>query len=123
MFGFVKNNAIGFVTNDLDQCINYLTFEASSIDRQSKATQIANTIRHWLEQIVTRKVSQEDVLEHLKKQKNSFLTGLGRDYYKNVDGSTIYICWCFFVFLLRKLCKSQPDMCLRNQPYAIKYIA
>jgi len=100
MFGFGKDKAIDFVTDDVEKCICYLTTEASNVDRQQKATLIANTIRHWLEQIVTGKASQEDVLELLKKQKNSFLSSLGKDYYKNVDGSAIYICWCFFVFLL-----------------------
>ena len=100
MFGFGKNKAVDFVTDDVDKCINYLTIEASHVDRQQKATQIANTIRHWLEQIATGNATKDDVLEHLKRQKNSFLTNLGRDYYKSADGSATYICWCFFVFLL-----------------------
>ena len=100
MFGFGKNKAIDFVTDDLDKCIAYLITDASYADRQQKATQIANTIRHWLEQIVAGNVTKEGVLEHLKMQKNSLLSNLGRDYYKNADGSATYICWCFFVFLL-----------------------
>ena len=99
-FGFGKNKSIDFVTDDLDKCIAYLTTDASYADRQQKATQIVNTILHWLEQIGTGNATQEGVLELLKKQKNSYLSNLGRDYYKSADGSASYICWCSFVFLL-----------------------
>lgn len=100
MFESIRGKAINFSTDDLDKCIDYLSIEASAIERQLKATQIASTIRHWLEQIYLGKSSQDNVLEHFKKQKNVLLSQLGPNFYKNVDGGATYICWCFFVFAL-----------------------
>ncbi len=99
MFGFLKNKAVDFVTDDLVNCINYLAFEASNDIRQQRTTQIANTMRHWLSEIVTGRASHNDVLEHLRKQKSSAMS-TGRDFFRNGERAAVYICWSFFVFLL-----------------------
>ena len=99
MFGLFKNKAIGYITDDLDSCIAYLTTSVGAQDKQKCAAQIINTLNYWTENIAEGKATYEHAMKYFMKLKTDFVVEHALEDCRNLEYAGLYIIYCFFVFL------------------------
>lgn len=94
MFGFMKNKAVSFVLDDLDNCLNYIT-QMGNVDG-SDVDQILNTIRHWVTEIAEGRASEQQVQKHFADLKTKTAYEKGLADYRDLDYAKVYLISAFF---------------------------
>ena len=94
MFDFMKNKAIQFVLDDLDNCMNYIKY--STHNKDEEITQILNTIRHYIDKIGDGTHTVQEVQKYFMNMKTDIAFKKNLNDFKDVEYSKAYILSAFF---------------------------
>jgi len=94
VFDFFKNKGVKFVTDELNECMSYVSQHGSKSG--TDVDQILNTIRHFIEEILDGKMNEQQAQQHFMKMKTNIATVKNLSNYQDLDYSKAYILNAFF---------------------------
>ena len=94
MFDFMKNKAIQFVLDDLDNCMNYIKY--STHNKDEEITQILNTLRHYIDKIIDGTHTEQEVQKYFMNMKTDIAFKKNLKDFKDAEYSKAYILNAFF---------------------------
>jgi hypothetical protein len=128
MFDFLKNRAISLVTDELDGCFNYLLEDRAASDKD--VDQVLNTIRHFIQEIIDRSMTEEQTQKHFMQMKTAIATRKNLPNHRDKDYAKAYILNAFFTCVAsnrlsesRRIGKRILDYCFENCSLEVKSVA
>ena len=99
MLGFLKNKTVGLATDDLDKCIDYLTYGIPKESKEDSSAQIINTIRTYISDIADERISLESVSKHFRNLKTNYCLQNNLQDHRDTDYACYYILSAFFLYV------------------------
>jgi hypothetical protein len=119
MFDFLKNRAINIVTDELDGCFSFLL--ESKKTSAKEVDQILNTIRHFIQEIIDRNLTEEQTQKHFMQMKTNIAMKKNLSNHRDTDYAKVYILNAFFTCVAsNRLSQSKKvgerilDYCVQN---------